>query len=240
MEWIQKEWLADLSSESQCPTTPASLPHRRRQEQRRESVSMHMLLWCLMNHFAWGWGTGTHSSWGGVCSAEMYEGGAHHRWRQQPPCHLWLEQVRGESGMANVHFVPLLLYFAYRYISIARNDTETPVVKYYWQRHQCWILVLQWHLKWHFFCVSLNWEVTLGKHLKMTVWIGLLWWVSWLLVCCAGKQVSQVSGLHVESIVLGYGGCCIDGYCVGQWTGKLTYFLLLLSAFFNPFACLFS
>ncbi len=116
MEWIQKEWLADLSSESQCPTTPAALPHRRRQEQRRESVSMHMLLWCLMNQFGWGWGTGTHSSWGGVCPAEMYEGGAHHRWGQQPPCHLWLEQVRGESGMVNVHFVPLLLYFAYRYI----------------------------------------------------------------------------------------------------------------------------
>ncbi len=106
MQWIQKEWLSNLSSESQCPTTPASLPHRRRQEQRRESVSMHMLLWCLMNHFAWGWGTGTHSSWGGVCPAEMYEGGAHHRWRQQPPCHLWLKQVRGESGMGNVILFP--------------------------------------------------------------------------------------------------------------------------------------
>ncbi len=36
--------------------------------------------------------------------------------------------------------------------------------------------------------------------------------------CCAGKQGSQVSGFYVEPIVMGYGGCCIDGYCVGQWT----------------------
>jgi hypothetical protein len=25
----------------------------------------------------------------------------------------------------------------------------------------------------------------------------------------------------VEPIVMGYGGCCIDGYCVGQWRSTM-------------------
>jgi len=36
----------------------------------------------------------------------------------------------------------------------------------------------------------------------------------------AGEQISQVSGIHVEPIVMGHGGCSYYGHRTGQWWGK--------------------
>jgi hypothetical protein len=36
----------------------------------------------------------------------------------------------------------------------------------------------------------------------------------------AGEQISQVSGVHVESTVVGHGGCSYHGHRTGQWWGK--------------------
>ncbi|KAL0330112.1 UNVERIFIED_CONTAM: Plasma membrane ATPase 4 [Sesamum radiatum] len=37
-----------------------------------------------------------------------------------------------------------------------------------------------------------------------------------------GKQDSQVSGLHVEPLVMGHGGCCFDGYSPCKWRREAT------------------
>jgi hypothetical protein len=36
----------------------------------------------------------------------------------------------------------------------------------------------------------------------------------------AGEQVPQVLGFHVESTVMGHGGCSYHGHCIGEWRGK--------------------
>ncbi len=67
----------------------------------------------LLN-FNWGRGTRKHPDQGGVWAAKMYKGRSHHRWRKQPPCHLWLQQAWGESGTVYEFFLPLplqLLFF---------------------------------------------------------------------------------------------------------------------------------
>jgi hypothetical protein len=35
-----------------------------------------------------------------------------------------------------------------------------------------------------------------------------------------GKQVPQVFGVHVESTVMGHGGCSHHGHCIGKRRGK--------------------
>ena len=47
----------------------------------------------------------------------------------------------------------------------------------------------------------------------------------------AAKQNSQVLGVYVESLVMGYGGCCNHGYCPCKRRGKDLYQLLTLDAF---------
>ena len=32
-----------------------------------------------------------------------------------------------------------------------------------------------------------------------------------------GEQDSQVSGIYVESVVMGHGSCCVDGHSLGKW-----------------------
>ena len=39
------------------------------------------------------------------------------------------------------------------------------------------------------------------------------------MLALAGEQISQVFGVHVESIVVGNGGCCHYGDCLSKWTG---------------------
>jgi len=52
----------------------------------------------LISTFACEWEAGKYPYRGGVCTAEVYEGGSYHRWGKQSPCDLWLKQTWGEIG----------------------------------------------------------------------------------------------------------------------------------------------
>ena len=50
------------------------------------------------------------------------------------------------------------------------------------------------------------------------------------LLRAAGEQISQVSRVHVESTVVGHGGCSYHGHRTGQWWGKDYEKKILLSS----------
>jgi hypothetical protein len=68
---------------------------------------------------------------------------------------------------------------------------------------------------WEIFCSSWLSEWTIIHFpvlLQISHSVGLL--------MAAGEQISQVSGVHVESTVVGHGGCSYHGHRTGQWWGK--------------------
>ena len=50
------------------------------------------------------------------------------------------------------------------------------------------------------------------------------------LLRAAGEQISQVSRVHVESTVVGHGGCSYHGHRTGKWWGKDYEKKILLSS----------
>lgn len=70
--------------------------------------------------------------------------------------------------------------------------------------------------------ISLTVDYLITRVNNMNIHFSMLLRISYSvgLLLAAGEQISQVSGIHVESTVVGHGGCSYHGYRTGQWWGK--------------------